>query len=46
MDFETWVKMERPRTKVKDVFFNRGFFHVGDGEQMRAWQVMWLGNSP
>jgi hypothetical protein len=32
--------------KVKDEFFSRGSFDVGNGEDTRFWEDAWLGNKP
>ena len=32
--------------KVKDEFFDRGSFHLGNGEQTRFWEDTWLGDKP
>lgn len=32
--------------KVKDDFFSRGMFILGDGTGIRFWEDTWLGNSP
>ena len=32
--------------KVKDDFFLRGSFQVGDGQSVRFWEDIWLGNEP
>jgi hypothetical protein len=32
--------------KVKDKFFSRGSFDVGNGEDTRFWEDAWLGNKP
>ena len=32
--------------KVKDEFFDRGCFRVGNGEQTRFWEDTWLGDKP
>ena len=32
--------------KVKDEFFNRGSFTVGNGENTRFWEDTWLGDKP
>jgi hypothetical protein len=31
---------------VKDYFFQRGSFVIGDGLGTRFWQNIWLGNTP
>jgi hypothetical protein len=31
---------------VKDNFFDRGFFTIGDGQSARFWEDTWLGDSP
>jgi hypothetical protein len=33
-------------TRVKNDFFNRGSFKVGDGTSVRFWEDIWLGNAP
>jgi hypothetical protein len=30
--------------KIKEYFFNRGSFKVGNGEEARFWDDTWLGN--
>ena len=32
--------------KVKDEFFERGSFSVGNGERVRFWKDTWLGDKP
>jgi len=32
--------------KVKDEFFSRGLFKIGDGTAVRFWEDTWLGLSP
>jgi hypothetical protein len=32
--------------KVKDLFFNLGSFVLGNGEQIRFWEDVWLGDQP
>ena len=32
--------------RVKDEFFNRGFFKIGDGALTRFWEDTWLGDTP
>ena len=32
--------------RVKDDFFSRGFFVVGNGTQTSFWRDVWLGNTP
>jgi hypothetical protein len=32
--------------KVKEAFFSRGSFDVGNGEDTRFWEDAWLGNKP
>ena len=32
--------------RVKDEFFNRGFFKIGDGKRTRFWEDSWLGDTP
>ena len=32
--------------KVKDEFFDRGSFHIGNGEKTRFWEDTWLGDEP
>jgi hypothetical protein len=32
--------------KVKDNFFERGSFNVGNGESIRFWEDTWLGGTP
>jgi hypothetical protein len=32
--------------KVKDEFFDRGRFKVGNGENTSFWEYMWIDNSP
>jgi hypothetical protein len=32
--------------RVKNDFFNRGFFKIGDGSTVRFWEDVWLGNTP
>ena len=32
--------------RVKEEFFSRGSFHVGDGQNTRFWEDTWLGGSP
>jgi hypothetical protein len=32
--------------KVKDEFFDRGRFKVGNGENTSFWEYMWIGNYP
>jgi hypothetical protein len=32
--------------KVKEDFFSRGSFKVGDGENTQFWENMWLGDKP
>jgi hypothetical protein len=31
---------------VKDDFFSRGYFKVGDGSSVRFWEDVWLGDTP
>jgi hypothetical protein len=31
--------------RIKNDFFSRGFFKVGNGETVRFWKDVWLGNS-
>jgi hypothetical protein len=31
---------------VKDDFFKRGFFRVGDGTSVRFWEDVWMGDTP
>ena len=33
-------------TKVKDEFFERGSFYVGNGESVRFWEDTWRGDKP
>ena len=32
--------------RVKDDFFSRGYFKIGDGTQVRFWEDVWLGDTP
>ena len=32
--------------RVRDEFFNRGYFKIGDGVSTRFWEDTWLGNTP
>jgi hypothetical protein len=32
--------------KVKDTFFERGSFNIGNGESARFWEDTWLGDTP
>jgi hypothetical protein len=32
--------------KVKESFFSRGHFQIGDGQSTRFWEDTWLGNEP
>jgi hypothetical protein len=32
--------------KVKEDFFARGFFEIGNGNQTRFWEDVWLGDRP
>jgi hypothetical protein len=34
------------KMKIKEYFFNRGSFKVGNGEEARFWDDTWLGNKP
>jgi hypothetical protein len=34
------------RGLMKDDFFKRGSFTVGNGEENRFWEDTWLGNTP
>jgi hypothetical protein len=40
MDSPFWKRL----MKVKEDFFNRGSFTVGNGEETRFWEDTWLGN--
>jgi hypothetical protein len=31
--------------RVKDVFFERGFFEIGNGSIVRFWEDVWLGDT-
>jgi hypothetical protein len=32
--------------RVKEYFFNRGSFNIGNGVETRFWKDTWLGNKP
>jgi hypothetical protein len=32
--------------RVKEEFFNRGFFQIGNGMNTRFWEDIWLGKTP
>jgi hypothetical protein len=32
--------------RVKEDFFNIGFFKIGDGSTIQFWEDIWLGESP
>ena len=31
--------------RVKDLFFSKGFFKIGNGESIRFWEDVWLGET-